>query len=321
MSTLIATIVVVPDRPRGEVQARTTFRNLESLPRIQELCERFCVKPTYLLTYPVLLQGRSEWLQRTYEAGRCDLGVSFASWLTPPFQTNENRLSLVAANQLGPSATAKKVANLTHTFQTVVGFSPSAHRCLEFGLTGSILQALEVNGVRVDSSICPGLVRSAAGQVDWEGAPVAPYHPDRQQPSLRGVSPVLEVPLSIGYELPWPMSVMQHAPTWIGPGAMTSIAALTRRVTGRAQVLEVGVQTLATMSHIIDQQLQQELPTVMLHGRSHTFHSGCSLETQSVADAENAFMNLDGVLRYAVDRHQLASSGLPDFAQRYLMPV
>ena len=54
MPSLVVTVSVAPDMPRGEIQARTRLRNLEGVARLQRLCDRFGVQPSWLLAWPVI---------------------------------------------------------------------------------------------------------------------------------------------------------------------------------------------------------------------------------------------------------------------------
>ena len=320
MTTLIVTMTVGADRPRGEVQARTTVRNLDSLPRFQRLCERFGICPTYFLTYPILQHGRSDWFRRTLERGACELGISLEPWTTPPFDANEDRLTAHSANAIPPNAVARKVAALVKSFEDALGVRPTSHRAAGYGLCGATLQALEVHGVKVDSSVTPLVDGREFGSIDWRRAPATPYHPDRQRPATRGASPVLEVPLAVGYERSVPSPVaraVKQAPDWLPVDAILSNRWYS--LCGFSS-LTPGLFSLEEMQRLADAQIARALPQLVLELSSESLHLGESASSMTTAEVTRTFESIDGFFRYVVDRHHRPSSGLAAFAEHYVRP-
>ena len=74
--SLVISVTVEPDMPRGQVQARTSLRNLDGVPRLHRLCERFGVPPTYLVTFPVANRSDSGPIDEILKRGRCEVGAS-----------------------------------------------------------------------------------------------------------------------------------------------------------------------------------------------------------------------------------------------------
>jgi hypothetical protein len=320
MTTLIATMTVGADRPRGEVQARTTVRNLESLPRFQRLCERFGIRPTYLLTYPILQHGRADWFRRTLERGACEVGMSLEPWTTPPFDANEDRLTAHSPNAIPPNAVVRKVATLAQSFEVVMGIPPKAHRAAGYGLCAATLQALEIHGVIVDSSVTPLLNSRPAGSVDWRFAPATPYHPDRQKPALRGSSPVLEVPLAVGFDrnLPNPVATaVQRAADWLPVDTLLSNRWYS--VCGMT-ALAPGSFLLEDMQRLVDVQIAKGIPQLVLELTSEALHQGESATSMTTQEVTRTFESIDSIFRYVVDRHHRPSAGLITFARQYVRP-
>jgi hypothetical protein len=64
-----------------------TVKNLRGLPRLQELCDEFGVRPTYLVDTPVVEDDYGSGLLATYQAeGRAEIGGHLHPWCTAPFE-------------------------------------------------------------------------------------------------------------------------------------------------------------------------------------------------------------------------------------------
>jgi hypothetical protein len=61
------------------------FRSIDGIRRVQQLFDRFAVKPTYLVDYPVATDPAAIRLLRNLpDQGRCEIGVQLHAWTTPP---------------------------------------------------------------------------------------------------------------------------------------------------------------------------------------------------------------------------------------------
>ena len=62
-----------------------TVENARELPRLQALCDRYGVKPTYLVTYEMAVDGRAMGILRDLAAtGRAEIATHHHPWSTPP---------------------------------------------------------------------------------------------------------------------------------------------------------------------------------------------------------------------------------------------
>lgn len=315
MTSLIVSVDVEADRPRGEVQARTTLRNLEGLGRLHRLCERFGVPPSYLVSYPAL--NEADALAQWHADGACEIGALLEPWTTPPFDANEDRLIPRTAAELPASTVAEKVARLTEALTERFGARPRSHRAAGLGLNGALLQCLERLDYRVDSSVAPFVLREGCG-VDWRDAPEGPYFPDRQQPVNRGTSPILEVPQSVGWDrelLPAVARGLVHAPARV------------RRLSARASQhlpvpqiihLDPSVTELKPLRRLAHRIAERGLPCLNLTLRSPQCWPGESAACPEPADVEALFERIEGLLRYVVDELRATPRTLSGFAEHYL---
>ncbi len=87
----------------------------------------------------------------------------------------------------------------TESIEKTTGTRPSVFRAPFLKVSGTMLQVLEENGYRIDSSVPARRFDAGFGMVSGLGhfrAPPNPYHPNPQSLNSRGSSPVLEVPPS-----------------------------------------------------------------------------------------------------------------------------
>src|SRR3954469_24045493 len=68
-------------------RSANSVRNIAAQIRAQEILERFGIKPTYLVDYPVAAQPEGyEPLKALLDAGRCDIGAQLHPWVNPPMR-------------------------------------------------------------------------------------------------------------------------------------------------------------------------------------------------------------------------------------------
>ncbi len=318
MVSLLVTVAVEPDAPRGEVQARTSFRNLEGAPRLQRLCERFGIPPTWLLPYPVATRREGEWFAELWRSDRCEIGAHLLPWITPPFEANEDRLIARPPSAIPASAVDAKLRALTEAIESAFGRRPEVHRAAGGGLNGAAVQALERLGYRVDSSVTP-YVQAAPGEgPDWRDAPEAPYFPDRQQPQLRGSSPVLEVPLTIGWD--------RELPGFVGR-AMVKCDPRQRlaRVLGNPWLPVTHLRWLdpvrsdeAGLRALAETAIERGLPCLTLNIPGPALWPGESATCPDAACVDRVFDRLDAFLRFAIDELRCTPRTLTGFCGHYL---
>lgn len=317
MVSLLVTVTVESDMPRGEVQARTSLRNLEGVSRLQRLCERFGVLPTYLLSYPVAARKEGELFAGMWKRGRCEVGACLQPWTTPPFDVNEDRLVAISPDRIPASAVDAKLATLTETIETRFGRRPKAHRAAWFGLNGACLQTLERLHYEVDSSVTPFIDHTARGGPDWRQAPEAPYFPDRQRPAARGSSPVLEVPVTVAWDRELPPVV---ARTLVKSRYAPVAEALANRwhpIT-RIRTLDPVENNVADLRHLSRVLVRRGLPSLNLKLRSNELWPGESRRCPTARDVDLLFETLEGYLRFAVDDLRAVPRTLSGFARHYL---
>ena len=88
---------------------KPTQKNIQRIPKLQKLFNRYQIKPTYLVTYPVACDPKSvSILKPILESSQCEIGTHLHPWNTPPMEERLNRKNTML-NNLGAELQFKKL--------------------------------------------------------------------------------------------------------------------------------------------------------------------------------------------------------------------
>lgn len=200
---LALTIDVEEDMPDWGITDPITVSNVDSLPRLAELCARHGVRPTYLCTYPVATLPTSAAVLRGLHArGDCEIGTHLHAWNTPPFQgvpgrDGDERNHTYYQYELGPERFRAKLRKLHAALSELAGKEPSSFRAGRFGIDAATLRELLPLGYEVDSSVTPLSEQKSDRGPDFRDAPQHPYRPAHDDVARRGDLRIVEVPVSV----------------------------------------------------------------------------------------------------------------------------
>ena len=318
MVSLLVTIDVESDMPRWKVEPETTLRNLQGIPRFQKMCDRLGVRPTYLITYPVATRPEGEIFSALHTEGRCEIGAHLHPWTSPPFTPNEDRLSAIHPSRLSDSAAFAKLACLTEAIEARFGLSPRSYRAGRFGLNGAGLQMLERLGYTVDTSATPFKSWLEEDGIDWRDAPEIPYFPDRQRPHFRGASPVLEVPVSIGWDRPLPERIARalvHAPP-----SLHLIGLLDNPwyPLTRVRWLYPSASKGDEMCHLAQVLVERGVPMLNVFFHSSEIWPGESIYCRTEEDVDRYLETLERFFNHAIHHLGAVPRTLTEFRAHYL---
>ncbi len=137
-----------------------TVENITYIPRFQNLCEKFEIKPTYLVTTEVAQDKVAREILATYSRDdKAEIGAHLHSWSTPPFIDHEgyreNDVNHAFASELPLDLLEQKIQTLTNQIETSFGKRPTSFRSGRYGFNDSVAKSLIKNGYSVDSSVTP----------------------------------------------------------------------------------------------------------------------------------------------------------------------
>jgi peptidoglycan/xylan/chitin deacetylase (PgdA/CDA1 family) len=203
---VIVTIDTEADNQWDRSTTELSTKNLEFIPRFQELCGRYSLKPTYLCTWEIVEDPRFDSLRRYQESGLAEIGTHLHPWTTPPMERPKNGLDRDALgtypSELDPAMFGEKLRLLTDRIHSRTGIKPRSYRAGRWGFSAEHIPILISLGYLVDCSVTPlkswsHVPGAVEGGPDFRPAPAAPYFLDLKDVCRSGESELLEVPVTI----------------------------------------------------------------------------------------------------------------------------
>src|SRR3954453_15208233 len=189
-----------------------TTRNAHYLPRFQQLCERFGLKPTYLVNYEMAVSPAFvEFGQDVQARGQGEIGMHLHAWNSPPIAAltaDDNRYKPFLI-EYPTEALRAKVDFMTKLLQDVFGTPMTSHRAGRWAMNEQYARTLIEYGYLTDCSVTPYVDwrrtlgnPAAAGGSDYRNFPTEPYFIDPYDIARPGNSSLLEVPMTISKRCP-----------------------------------------------------------------------------------------------------------------------
>jgi len=160
--------------------------------QVQRIFERYAVRPTYVLDYPVSTTREAyEIIRDLYRSGMCEIGAHLQPWDNPPFverKTDENSYP----GNLPLELECEKLVLLSRGIEENLGIWPRIYKAGRYGVGHATARILAELGYEIDLSVVPRTDLSRQFGPDFSHCAARPY--------WFGKSPtLLEIPLSIGY--------------------------------------------------------------------------------------------------------------------------
>ncbi len=195
----------------GHQHSKFTAENVRMVPRLQDLFDRYSIKPTYLVTYQV---ASSKWaadiLADIKSQSKCEIGSHLHPWNTPPFKEIVNERNSMLKN-LPFELQMEKLIVLTDKIESFLGIRPQTFRAGRWGLGPETIRALIACNYLVDSSVTPTISWVNCG----DGPEYRETNTEQYWLSAEGDrcgkdnhSSILELPATIGFNR-WPFAFWQ----------------------------------------------------------------------------------------------------------------
>jgi len=182
---------------------KLSVENIKFIPRFQELCDKYQIRPTYLVTNEVCTDTFARKIFREFLlAGRVEVGAHLHSWTTPPFQDRDgfrhNDRNHAFAHELPDELIFEKIKNLTEIIGDSFGTKARSFRSGRYGFNQTVAGILAENEYLVDSSITPYISWQAHKGIP--GGPGGEDFLDSKPYPFRysfGSGSLLEIPITI----------------------------------------------------------------------------------------------------------------------------
>ncbi len=153
----------------------TTVRHMRDIGKVQAVFDRFGVRPTYVVDYPVATQPAAyEPLKDYAQTGRAVIGAHLHPWVSPPHEEEVCLYNSYPGN-LPAGLERRKLVLLTGQIEETFGRAPTIYKAGRYGFgphTGGILEDL---GFEIDVSPMPSRDLSHEGGPDYLGETVDPF--------------------------------------------------------------------------------------------------------------------------------------------------
>jgi hypothetical protein len=136
-------------------RANTGVTAMRFIGRAQTIFDRYELKPTYVVDYPIAHQPEgSDPLQEALAEDRCQIGAHLHPWVTPPFDEEVSSRNSFGCN-LPAALEAAKIRVLKDEITRTFGIDAKAYKAGRYGIDARGAETLESLGFDVDLSVNP----------------------------------------------------------------------------------------------------------------------------------------------------------------------
>jgi peptidoglycan/xylan/chitin deacetylase (PgdA/CDA1 family) len=284
----------------AEARRHQTFANIHALGRLHEFFEQHGVRPTYVVTYPVVKDPQSVEVLRAITArGTAEIGAHHHAWETPPFDPADVDRHPYALS-LPLAQFDAQLEALTAAITEAVGTRPISYRSGRFGFSAAHVSSLEAQGYRIDSSVAPLFYETHKRGPDFVGAPLTPYFLSYDDATKPGTSTVLELPISCALNRRLPGFVERAYARAPWPYTTKRLLRLAR--IARVRWLRPSYSSTGDMMALASQLARRGVPALNLLFHSSEAIIGGSPYNRTSTDLNAFFRRLSRFFRYATDK-------------------
>ena len=279
-----------------------TTENIQFIPRFQKLCDKFLIKPTYLVTSEICNDSYAKKIFSEYLLfDRAEVGAHLHSWTTPPFLDKDgykyNDTNHPYASELPESLLNQKIKYLTNQIETSFGQRPLSFRSGRFGFNENVAKVLCENSYLVDSSITPFINwASNKGFYDGKGGPdftdKTPF-PSRYSFSNHSLIeiPVTIIPTKFPFNRNWTIAKLYFKNI-----EKRSILNMSRKLFYKYQPLwlrPLEWMNINLFEELIDEAFKLKLPYIVMMFHSSELKPGCSIYRKDENSIEQLYDQLE----------------------------
>ncbi len=184
-----------------------TTKNASYLPRFQELCEKYELKPTYLTNYEMANSTTFQQLGKDIvKRGAGEIGMHLHAWDMPPSYklTEDDSRFHPYLIEYPEKVMREKISIMTDLLENIFGVKMLSHRAGRWSFDERYAQILIELGYKIDCSVTPHVswkghlgAPDKDGGTDYTNFPETAYFIDPLDISRPGHSALLEIPVSI----------------------------------------------------------------------------------------------------------------------------
>lgn len=288
-----------------------TTENIKFVPRFQEFCNKFSVRPTYLITSEICDDPFAREIFGQYSKdGEAEIGAHLHSWTTPPFSDKKglryNDSDHAYASELPAGLLREKIKYLTGQIGEATGKRPYSFRSGRYGFNETVAEALCENSYLVDSSVTPFTSWSGnKGMSDESGGP--DFSDKKPFPYFirSGKGELLEIPVTI---LPtrFPLNINPElAEKYFRNADRFLMLKVLRKFFYKDQPvwLRPFVWTkISVFEDLVNEAIKLKLPYLVMMFHSSELMPGCSDYRKDEKSIEDLYILLEAFFRLLVNK-------------------
>jgi hypothetical protein len=174
------------------LRAHHSVQNVREQVGVQDMFDKFGVRPVYLVDYAVATQAEGYApLRELVSSGRCEIGAHLQAWENPPFEEELGERTSFNHNLPG-WLQKEKLLRLTEAIVLNIGVQPVSYRAGRYGVGEEIAWILQLLGYQIDLSVLPGIDLRRGHGPDFRWVFNRPYWFGRNRD-------LLEIPITAGF--------------------------------------------------------------------------------------------------------------------------
>jgi len=273
--------------------SNTSCRAMRSVHRVQAVLDRFGVRPTYVIDYPVATEPDGyEPLLEIFRDGRCAIGAHLHPWVNPPQVEPISSANSFACN-LEPALEREKLRRLRAAVAERFGITPRVYKAGRYGLGAASVDAVRALGFDIDASINPHWDYAVYGGPSFAAFDARPFW-------FGGEPRLLEVPCSSGFVgAAGPLAPALHR--WASTPALERLrmpGILDRLGLASRIMLSPEGYTLDEMVRLADTLIARGVGTLTLSYHSPSAAVGHTPYVRSQRDLDEFLGRLEGFLEH-----------------------
>ncbi len=304
-----------------------TVKNIKYVPRFQELCDKYSIKPTYLVTSEVCSDPYSREIFTGYiKNNQAEIGAHLHAWTTPPFEDKAglkyNDPNHAYASELPEDLAGEKIKTLTDQVGSSFGIRPLSFRSGRYGFNEAVARILAQNSYIVDSSVTPFTDWTTdKGLKEGNGGP--DFTDNTSHPFLYTFPEhnLVEIPVTV---LPtrFPLTVSHNLARYYFRNVNSNLALrVLRKLFYNDQPLWLRPfdQTRISMfEKLLSESSRIKLPFILMMFHSSELMPGCSIYRTDRDSVDRLFTLLDKFFSF-LDSSNIPSLTLSEAARHFIM--
>ena len=305
----------------GEFRSRATVKNISQAPLFQRICNRYGIRPTYVVTTPVVRDTEaSNTLNVFFQEGQCEVGTHVHPWNSPPITEFDSQRKYSYMCNLPSEVQYEKLANLTEEIENAFGHRPVSFRAGRYGIGSSTIALLSRLGYTVDSSVLPLVNYASQGGPDFRLANCLPYFPSETDLLSNGpTASLLEVPVTSGFthkyfEIAGGLKGFASQSPW---RQLKAVGILDRLGIASQVKLSPEQASLKQMKKLSLSVLARGVSVLVLMFHSSSLLPGCSPYVKSQNELDAFLKRIDDYFSFAIEDCKMSTTTLGEFASHF----